>query len=40
MTHRTYSREAGFGETLGLVLGGAAVLAVITAQVLFVAWML
>lgn len=40
MTHRSYPREAGFAETLGLILGGGALVAVLAGQVLFVAWML
>ncbi len=40
MTHRTFSHEAGLSETLGLLVGGGAVLALITAQVLFIAWII
>jgi hypothetical protein len=40
MTYRSYSSQPGLGEKLGLVLGGGALLAVISAQVLFVAWII
>ena len=40
MTRKSYPREAGFGEMLGLAFGGAFIVAVISAQVLFVAWLI
>jgi hypothetical protein len=40
MTRRSYPSEATTGEFLGLILGGGVLLAVLSAQVLFVAWML
>jgi hypothetical protein len=40
MTRQGYPRQATFWETMGLLFGGCAVLALISAQLMFVAWML
>jgi hypothetical protein len=40
MTSRSYSRETSASEFLGLFVGGAALLTVLSVQVAFVAWML
>lgn len=40
MTGAGYSRQASLLEVLGLVVGGGALLALISAQVLFLAWVL
>jgi hypothetical protein len=40
MTRTSYSRQATFSEVFGLVVGGGALIAVLAAQLLFVAWML
>jgi hypothetical protein len=40
MTSRPYGHQASISEILGLAVGGGALLAVITAQVIFLAWVL
>jgi hypothetical protein len=40
MSRRSYPHEATASEVLGLVVGGGALLAVLSAQVIFVAWIL
>lgn len=40
MTRFDSSNHTSFSEIFGLVVGGGAIVAVISAQVLFIAWML
>jgi hypothetical protein len=40
MPRRLHPRTVSFAEILGLAVGGSALLVVLTAQVMFVAWML
>jgi hypothetical protein len=40
MNRKGYPRHADFGEILGLLVGGAIITALVSAQVLFVAWII
>jgi hypothetical protein len=40
MTSRGYPHQASLSEVLGLAIGGGTLLALISAQVIFLAWVL